>query len=141
MKARAARLGEQLDVVSAAGKGTEIRLTLPLRRDPPPSVLAAAQRYNRHTDRALPIGLGRSPPATPDLLIITGCVRTPCAAAYSVFSKYFVTRLLSSKLLRFILKSSWFPLNETEVSGPKPQLTLLIFFFTASLPAALLHTD
>jgi signal transduction histidine kinase len=34
MKARAARLRAQLDVVSAAGKGTEIRLALPLNRAP-----------------------------------------------------------------------------------------------------------
>jgi signal transduction histidine kinase len=34
MRARAARMRAQLDVVSAAGKGTEIRLALPLHRDP-----------------------------------------------------------------------------------------------------------
>ena len=34
MKARAARLRAQLDVVSAAGRGTEIRLTLPLHHSP-----------------------------------------------------------------------------------------------------------
>lgn len=34
MKARAARLRAQLDVVSAAGRGTEIRLALPLHHEP-----------------------------------------------------------------------------------------------------------
>jgi signal transduction histidine kinase len=38
MRARAARLRAQLDVVSGPGKGTEIRLALPLHRDPPTSV-------------------------------------------------------------------------------------------------------
>jgi signal transduction histidine kinase len=38
MKARAGRLRARLDVVSAAGKGTEIRLVLPLHRAPESSV-------------------------------------------------------------------------------------------------------